>query len=206
MKDFASDIQTEYSALSNRQIQGKGHAKGLEFDLTLNHHALYMRANYTLSESKRKFAEINNGKAFNPPYDVKHNVMINFSYQISPRLLLNTLWTFSSGGLQRPFLKGMVIAQNITEFNDDRPILIPVYTDRYNYKLPNNHRLDASLDYKFGGKNLLFKLSVGAYNVYNQSNPSFVYLSRKHGQPDQDYPEIKVMLPFIPYVSLRINW
>lgn len=84
VKDFASDIQTEYSALSNRQIQGKGHAKGLEFDLTLNHHALYMRANYTLSESKRKFAEINNGKAFNPPYDVKHNVVINFSYQISP--------------------------------------------------------------------------------------------------------------------------
>ena len=93
----------------------------------------------------------------------------------------------------------MVIAQNITEFNDDRPILIPVYTDRYNYKLPNNHRLDASLDYKFGGKNLLFKLSVGAYNVYNQSNPSFVYFSsKKRGQPDQDYPEIQGHAPLYP--------
>ena len=206
VKDFASDIQTEYSALSNRQIQGKGHAKGLEFDLTLNHHALYMRANYTLSESKRKFAEINNGKAFNPPYDVKHNVVINFSYQISPRLLLNTLWTFSSG-VYTTFPKGMVIAQNITEFNDDRPILIPVYTDRYNYKLPNNHRLDASLDYKFGDKNLLFKLSVGAYNVYNQSNPSFVYFQAESADNlTKIIPKSKVMLPFIPYVSLRINW
>ena len=138
VKDFASDIQTEYSALSNRQIQGKGHAKGLEFDLTLNHHALYMRANYTLSESKRKFAEINNGKAFNPPYDVKHNVVINFSYQISPPAPVEHPLDLFRPGFTRPSPKGMVIAQNITEFNDDRPILIPVYTDRYNYKLPNN--------------------------------------------------------------------
>ena len=175
MKDFASDIQTEYSALSNRQIQGKGHAKGLEFDLTLNHHALYMRANYTLSESKRKFAEINNGKAFNPPYDVKHNVVINFSYQISPRLLLNTLWTFSSG-VYTTFPKGMVIARNITEFNDDSPILIPVYTDRYNYKLPNNHRLDASLDYKFGGKTF-YSNSASAHTMYttNRIPRSFTF-------------------------------
>lgn len=101
----------------------------------------------------------------------------------------------------------MVIAQNITEFNDDRPILIPVYTDRYNYKLPNNHRLDASLDYKFGGKNLLFKLSVGAYNVYNQSNPSFVYFQAESTDNlTKIIPKSKVMLPFIPYVSLRINW
>lgn len=50
VKDFASDIQTEYSALTDNLVQGKGYAKGMEFDLTLNHHALYMRANYTLSE------------------------------------------------------------------------------------------------------------------------------------------------------------
>lgn len=206
VKDFASDIQTEYTALTDNLIQGKGHAKGFEIDLTFNHHALFARANYTLSESKRKFAEINNGQAFNPPYDVKHNVVINFSYQISPRLLLNTLWTFSSG-VYTTFPKGLVVAHNIGDIQD-RPILIPVYTDRYNYKLPNNHRLDASLDYKFNYRQLLFKFSVGAYNVYNKSNPSFVYFQPSNTTRNESkiVPKSKVMLPFIPYLSLRLNW
>ncbi|MBC5620042.1 TonB-dependent receptor [Butyricimonas sp. NSJ-56] len=207
VKDFASDIQTEYSALTDNLIQGKGHAKGMEFDLTLNHHALYARANYTLSESKRKFAEINNGRSFFPPYDVKHNVVLNLSYEISPRFLLNTLWTFSSG-VYTTFPKGMVVAQNITEIQTgENPVLIPVYTDRYNYKLPDNHRLDASLDYKFSGKKTFYKLSIGAYNVYNQSNPSFVYFQAETTRNlTKIIPKSKVMLPFIPYLSLRINW
>ena len=102
----------------------------------------------------------------------------------------------------------MVVAQNITEIQTgENPVLIPVYTDRYNYKLPDNHRLDASLDYKFSGKKTFYKLSIGAYNVYNQSNPSFVYFqSETTRNLTKIIPKSKVMLPFIPYLSLRINW
>lgn len=206
VKDFAYDINTEYAVLSENQIEGKGNARGFELDLSFSYRKLFTRANYTLSESKRKFTEINDGKSFFPPYDVKHNIVWNLSYEFSQKVQFNLLWTFSSG-TYTTFPVGIVIAHNITDVTD-RPVIIPVYKDRYNYKLPNNHRLDANLDYAFTFRSLSLKLSVGAYNIYNQSNPSFVYFRPQENDSNDTrfVPKSKVILPFIPYVSLRLKW
>lgn len=139
-----SGLSTKYTALTDNMIPAAD-MPGVEFNLALEHRKISARFNYTLSESKRKFAEINNGKSFFPPYDVKHNVVVNTSYDISTRLTFNSLWTFSSG-VYTTFPVGVAVAHNISS-SQNKPILVPVYTDRYNYKLPNNHRLDLSLDY-----------------------------------------------------------
>ncbi|MEG2790024.1 MAG: TonB-dependent receptor [Odoribacter sp.] len=206
VKDFSSGISTQYTALADNMIEGSGYAKGVEFNLALSLGRFSSRANYTLSESKRKFAEINQGKSFFPPYDVKHNVVINGSYDFSTRFTLNALWTLSSG-VYTTFPVGVVVAHNITG-SENNPVLIPVYTDRYNYKLPNNHRLDVNLDYLIPYKCCKLKLSIGAYNAYNHSNPSFVYFKPEEsdGEHTKFIPKSKVMLPFIPYISLRIRW
>ena len=161
--------------------------------------------NYTLSESKRKFADINEGRAFNPPYDVKHNVVINGSYDFTPRLTLNALWTYSSG-VYTTFPVGMAIAHDIAG-SKQPPIIVPVYTDRYNYQLPASHRLDMNIDYHIPYKHAALKLSLGAYNLYNQSNPSFIYFKPvRSGSEMRVVPQSKVLLPFIPYISLRLNF
>lgn len=205
-KDFSSGITTEYTALTDNMIEGSGYAKGIELNFAYTRHNFNTRINYTLSESKRKFADINDGKAFNPPYDVKHNLVFNNSWDVTPRLTLNTLWVFSSG-VYTTFPVGVVVAHNITD-NENKPILIPVYTNRYNYKLPDNHRLDVNLDYTIPYKKVTLKLSIGAYNVYNQSNPSFVYFKPEEDETNQTKftPKSKVILPFIPYISLRLKW
>lgn len=205
VKDFSSGISTKYTALTDNMITGKGYAKGIEFNIAFNHSGISARFNYTLSESKRKFKEINQGKAFFPPYDVKHNIVINSSYNLTPRLVFNTLWTFSSG-VHTTFPAGIAVAQNMTG-STNYPILIPVYTNRYNYKLPNNHRLDLNLDYSIPYRHCNLKFSVGAYNVYNQSNPSFVYFKpeQSSGNRTKFIPKSKIMLPFIPYISLKIK-
>ena len=205
VKDFSSGLSTKYTALTDKMITGSGHARGVEFNLALEHRKISARFNYTLSESKRKFAEINNGKSFFPPYDVKHNVVVNTSYDISTRLTFNSLWTFSSG-VYTTFPVGVAVAHNISS-SQNKPILVPVYTDRYNYKLPNNHRLDLSLDYTIPYKYASLKLSIGAYNVYNQSNPSFVYFIAEQTATNHSklIPKSKVMLPFIPYISFKIK-
>ena len=107
--------------------------------------------------------------------------MVNTSYDISTRLTFNSLWTFSSG-VYTTFPVGVAVAHNISS-SQNKPILVPVYTDRYNYKLPNNHRLDLSLDYTIPYKYASLKLSIGAYNVYNQSNPSLSILKLNKQQP-----------------------
>ena len=205
VKDFSSGLSTKYTALTDNMITGSGYARGFEFNLALERRKISARFNYTLSESKRKFAEINNGKSFFPPYDVKHNVVVNTSYDISTRLTFNSLWTFSSG-VYTTFPVGVAVAHNISS-SQNKPILVPVYTDRYNYKLPNNHRLDLSLDYTIPYKYASLKLSIGAYNVYNQSNPSFVYFKAEQTATNHTkfIPKSKVMLPFIPYISFKIK-
>lgn len=205
-KDFSSGVSTKYTALSDNLIEGKGHAKGLEFNLAYTSNRLNARVNYTLSESERKFADINEGKPFNPPYDVKHNVVINSSWDFAPRFTFNALWTFSSG-IHTTFPVGVTVAHNITD-RTNQPILIPVYTDRYNYQLPDNHRLDLNLDYLIPYKHASLRLSAGAYNVYNKSNPSFVYFKPETGPSGETKfsPKSKVILPFIPYISLRLKF
>ena len=205
VKDFSSGLSTKYTALTDNMINGKGYAKGLEFNIALNMPQLNVRFNYTLSESKRKFKEINQGKSFYPPYDVKHNVVVNSSYDITSRITFNALWTFSSG-VYTTFPVGVAVAHNITG-STNNPILIPVYTNRYNYKLPDNHRLDLNLDYTIPYPHWSLKLSIGAYNLYNHSNPSFVYFQAEETEGNQIkfIPKSKVMLPFIPYISLRLK-
>lgn len=206
IKDFSSGISTKYTALTDNMIEGSGWAKGLEINFALTYPHWAFRANYTLSESKRKFKEINQGKAFFPPYNVKHNFVINSSYDLGSRITINALWTFSSG-VYTTFPVGVAIAHNITGSKNE-PILIPVYTNRYNYKLPDNHRLDLNIDYTIPYKKVSLRLSAGAYNVYNQSNPSFVYFKPEQTNHTQTkfIPKSKVILPFIPYISIRLKW
>lgn len=204
LKDFSSGMSTRYTTLTDEMIEGKGYAKGLELNFALTSSKLNARMTYTLSESKRKFEKINEGRAFYPPYDVKHNIVINCSYDLTSRLILNALWTYASG-VYTTFPVGMVIAHDIAGSNQPS-IVVPVYTDRYNYQLPASHRLDMNIDYHIPYKHAALKLSLGAYNLYNQSNPSFIYFKPgKSGGKVQAIPQSKVLLPFIPYISLRIN-
>ncbi|MDR1415460.1 MAG: TonB-dependent receptor [Odoribacteraceae bacterium] len=206
VKDFTRDPGATYAASEERQIEGKGDAKGFEVDVAFHYRGLRAGGNYTLSESKRTFAEINDGQAFFPPYDVKHHVVLSLSWTPGRRLTMGALWNYSSG-VNTTFPTGIVVAHNLAD-EEDRPVLIPVYKERYNYRLPPNHRLDVSVDYSFERGPFTFKVSAGAYNVYNQSNPSFVYFRPEEGEGGLQRlaPRSKVILPFIPHVSLRLIW
>ena len=51
VKDFSSGLSTKYTALTDNMITGSGHARGVEFNLALEHRKISARFNYTLSES-----------------------------------------------------------------------------------------------------------------------------------------------------------
>lgn len=206
VKDFGSVSLSDNTTFSDRQIEGTGKAKGIEWDVIYNHESIYCRVNYTLSDSWRRFTEINGGKKFYPPYDMRHNVLLAFSWQFLKKFKWNVMWCYTSG-MRTTFPVGVAIAQNI---HDDRqtPYFIPVYRERYNFKLPDNHRLDMSLDYSQERKKWNVLWSLGVYNLYNRQNASFVYFEPEAA--DKYYtrfvPHSRVLLPFIPYISVKINW
>jgi hypothetical protein len=206
VKDFTREPGTTYAASSERQVEGKGYAKGLEVDLRFHGRRVLARANYTLSESRRVFAEINDGRPFFPPYDVKHHVALHLAWTCSTRLEFSALWSFSSG-VNTTFPAGIVIAKNLPDA-EERPVLIPVYKERYNYRLPANHRLDVGADYTVTRGKVTVKVNAGAYNVYNHPNPAFVYFRPETGEGGGQrlVARSKVLVPFVPYLSLRLSW
>lgn len=206
VKDFTYGLKSDFVQLENQQTEGSGVAKGTEFDLIYNTEKFYFRANYTLSESWRKFSDINNGQKFHPPYDMKHNLLVNASWQFIPKWTLNVLWTYCSGSYAT-FPVGVSIAQNINN-SDGEPQFIPIYRERYNFKLPDNHRLDVSTSYLQKYKKLDLTLNLGVYNAYNQPNASFVYFKPeiKDKYFTRFTPQSRVLLPFIPYLSMTLTW
>lgn len=200
IKDFSSANRLVFEESITKMIDGKGEAYGAEFDYILKASQFYLRINYTLSEVYHQFKELNQGKPFNPPYDIRHNALINTSYQINRNMTFNALWSYMSGStITIPI--GVAVAKDITA---QSMVFVPVYGNRYNYTLPANHRLDVNLELiKYRRKNMI-KCNIGVYNLYNQQNPSFVFVEPE--TKDDYFVQFKLMtkvlLPFMPYLSL----
>ena len=199
-KEFETYNRVDLSESMDKMISGEGVSVGGEVDFEYNTSKFYSRLNYTISHVQVRFNEINNGAYFDPPYDVRHNVLYNASVKLSKAMNLNVLWTFKSG-VTATVPSGVAVAKDIGGSSSE---FIPVYENRYNYRMPSTHRLDLNLEYlKKYNKNML-KVSVGAYNVYNQQNPSFVFVQ---AEAKDDYfikfkLNSKVIFPFMPYFSV----
>ncbi|MCD7936693.1 MAG: TonB-dependent receptor [Tannerellaceae bacterium] len=206
VKDFISNVRSVQGDLEELLTEGRGKAKGIELDAVYENRNIYFRMTYTLSESIRNFAEINDGRDFHPPFDLKHNLLVSGSWRVSSRWKLNASWGYYSGGYAT-FPVSVAVAQDIFNYESGSRF-VAIYKDRYNFKLPDNHRLDMSVDYEKSGKRIHYKWSFGAYNLYNKQNPTFVYFQpqMKDNYYTQFVPYSKVLLPFIPYLSLTISW
>jgi len=202
IKDFEAGDRTDLAVVSNSMIAGDGSVLGWELDGIYNSTQLYLRLNYTLSEARHQFDQINEGHAFHPPYDIRHNIMLNASFKLTSSWHVNTMWTYASG-VTTTVPIGVAVSKDITT-NVAGMQFVPVYKERYNYQLPATHRLDVSMDYIKPIGDDQIKFTMGVFNVYNQANPSFVYIEAEN---KDDYfvrfvPKSKVLLPFMPYFSL----
>ncbi|MGQ1784004.1 TonB-dependent receptor plug domain-containing protein [Saccharicrinis sp. GN24d3] len=204
IKEFETFNRVDLSESIDKMISGWGNSKGGELDVTYNSGKVYTRVNYTLSHVRAKFKGINNGNFFDPPYDVRHNILCNTSFKVLKALNFNLLWTYKSG-VTATVPAGVAIAKDIGGNGSE---FIPVYEERYNYRMPSTHRMDLNMEYLKKTKGNLLKVNVGAYNVYNQQNPSFVFVQ---AESKDDYfikfkLNSKVIFPFMPYFSVSYNF
>ncbi|MCW3805608.1 TonB-dependent receptor plug domain-containing protein [Plebeiibacterium marinum] len=200
IKDFDAYNRIDINQSIDKMISGTGNARGIELDVACNTSKIYSRVNYTYSEIRNQFADINQGEYFNPQYDVRHNMLVNLSGSISEKVKVNALWTYRSG-VTATVPEGVAVAKDISKGSME---YIPVYKTRYNYRLPANHRLDVNFEYIKSLKHSVIKLNAGAYNVYNQQNSTFVYVAPEN---KDDYfirfrLKSRVIFPFMPYVTL----
>ncbi len=195
--------------LENEMIFGTGKAYGLELFLNKKLGKLTGWIGYTLSRTERKFDAINGGKAFPYRYDRTHDLSIVANYPLSKKWEASAVFVYGTGNaLTLPVGRFTYnLSYNTT---DNQPIFtnIDLYDKINDYRMPAYHRLDISFAYtRKPNTTRRYKSSwnFGIYNVYNRTNPFFIYLSA-----DEDTQKVvgkKVYLfPIVPSVTWNVKF
>jgi len=190
--------------LLNDQLEGElrfgaAEAYGLEFLLRKNEGRLSGWLAYTLSHAERRIREINNGKAYLSPYDRPHDISLVLNYELSERLSLSANWVYNTGS-PVTFPTGRAVIGNA---------ILPVYSDRNTYRMPDYHRLDLSVLLKgrdkparrFSGE---WNLSV--YNAYARKNAWVINFVRDENDPDVTYAEMTYLFSIIPSITYNFKF
>lgn len=153
-------------------VAGHGEADGLEINLA---GPSFWQVSYTLSRSRRRFADIDGGRWFPSAHDHRHSLTLSLRRDLTPHIQVNSLWTYLSGGY-------MTVPERYAfEMTPEgRFEQKPVYEGRNNFHLPASNRWDLGILFHWEGRRREHRLTVGVYNAYASRNPSFAVMGYGH--------------------------
>jgi len=178
-------------------IFGKGWGYGIEFLVRKKYGKLTGWISYTLSKTKRQFKDINEGDVFLAKQDRPHNVAIVGMYEINQHINFSATWIFCSG--------------NVVTFPSGRYYVdgnvVPYYTERNGYRMPDYHRLDLGLTWiRKKTEHFESNWNFSVYNVYGRENAYAINF-----QPDPNDP-LKMqavqlsLFRFVPAISYNFKF
>lgn len=192
---------------------GRGWAYGIELLAQKTYGKTTGWIGYTWSKTERLFnrvgQELNNGQVFPAKFDRRHDVSVVVSHKFSERIDVAGTWVYSTGnsgslGLQNYY----GIPLNDGDYNSFENSSIPYISKRNNYRLPDYHRLDLSINFHKQLKHGKRTWNFSVYNAYNNMNPFLIYVKTNYDytnvttQPGMYKTLSKLTLfPIIPSVS-----
>ena len=197
----------------DRVTQGDGRSLGAEFFIQKKTGQLTGWVGYTWSKTNRTFSEINFGKTFDFRYDRRHDISVVASYRLAPRVQLSGTWVFGTGNavtlansnfrVQNP---NVAFPANIESFFGSSRNL-EFYEDRNNFRMKPYHRMDIGIEISKQKKRYKRTWSLGAYNVYNNQNPFFIFVDSENvnGQSENVLKQAS-LFPVLPYFAWRFEF
>ncbi len=192
----------------SKVTMGEGRSVGMEFFIQKTLGKLTGWAAYTLAKTDRHFPDgsINNGRRFPYKYDRRHNFNINLTWEVTKKIDINATWSYLSGSMTTiPEDKTVIMNPNYGSVE-----VADYVTTRNNYRLPPSHRLNLGFNFhrfnKKGWGETIWNISI--YNVYNQMNPNFAFLSTEWTRDGKIkyYMEKVTILPILPSISYTFKF
>ena len=176
---------------------GNGWSYGAEFLLKKTKGLFTGWVAYTLSKTERQIDGINNNDTYFAPYDVRNNLNLVGTYQITDRISASANFVYYTG-------RAYTLPIGKYEYEGT---IVPLYDTRNASRLPDYHRADVSLTWDLkkkdkGRRTLEHSLSFSIYNVYARKNPYSISFSE---EPDQPGVSTSTML-YIPGPIPSITW
>jgi hypothetical protein len=147
--------------VESQLVFGNGKGYGAEFLVRKKYGKLTGWVSYTFSKTERQFPDINDGKVFLAKQDRPHNLAIVGMYDFTPRITFSATWVYLSG--------------NVVTFPSGRYFIdgnvVPYYTERNGYRMPDYHRMDIGLTLKSKSTSRFeSSWNFSVYNAYARSN------------------------------------
>lgn len=198
------DFKDNADLLLNPKLEGelrtgKGWSYGLELMVKKTDGKLNGWVSYTLSTTRRKVEGINNGESYRAPYEKPHNISVVLNYEFTDRAVLSANWVYATGS-PVTFPTGRAIIGNV---------IVPVYSDRNSYRLPDYHRLDLSFTLKNKvkeGRKWEGEWNFSVYNAYGRKNAWAINFEQDPDNPYQTYAEKTYLFSIIPSVTYNFKF
>ncbi|MCQ2273895.1 MAG: TonB-dependent receptor [Bacteroidales bacterium] len=195
----------------DKVAMGRGWSYGIEFlaQKTLGRFTGWI--GYTWSHTDRKFDRpgnlINDGRVFPAKYDRRHDISIVATYKFSENFDASISWVFSTGNATTLAMQDVDVGDGIVnDYGYYWGNEVGYISNRNNYRMPNYHRLDASLNFHKKLKHGKRTINLSVYNLYNRQNPYMIYSAYDSVWDGRDYVSYKSLrqlsiFPIIPSIS-----
>ncbi|MCK4922673.1 MAG: TonB-dependent receptor, partial [Bacteroidales bacterium] len=178
---------------------GKSWSYGLEFLLKISEKKFNGWVAYTLSKTERQIEGINDGNVYAAPYDKPHDISFVLNYLLSDRLTLSSNWVYATG-LPTTFPTGRyeILGK-----------ILPIYSERNDYRYDNYHRLDLSVTLE--GKRKESRRWQGEwifsiYNAYKRKNTWAINFVQDEEDPNVTYAEKTYLFSIIPAITYNFKF
>lgn len=196
--DYKNGAQTFLNNLVEGELVfGKGRAYGLELQLEKKKGDLKGWVSYTLSRSLRSFDAIDNGKEFSARQDRIHDISIVLMYALSKRVAVSGTWIYYTGD-------AVTFPSGKYEVNGS---IVPYYTERNGYRMPNYHRMDLGLTLYFKERpKYNHNLNISIYNVYARENAYTITFEESETKPGETVAVQTTLFKLIPAITYNFNF
>ncbi len=200
----AIDFRDHADLLLNKYIEGEllfgtGYGYGIELLIRKNMGKLTGWIGYTYSRTFREIEGINNGNPYIGPYDRPHDFSLVVNYNLNQQISFGLTWIYLSG---QPvtFPIGRFVYGNT---------VVPLYSGRNEYRMPDYHRLDLSLTWTEKpkpDKKWHSQVNISIYNAYNRKNPWVINFQTDPNDSNVTYAEMTYLFGIIPSVTYNFKF
>lgn len=199
--DFRNGANLILNPTVEREIlSGSGLAYGLELFVKKNSGRFTGWIGYTLSKVTRQIEGINDNEVYVANNDRRHDLSVVANWQLTRRLNVSGVWVYSTGApLTMPVGKQEI---------EGKPVL--VYGPRNNFRMPDYHRFDFSLNLdpspeKAANKKFHSSWNFACYNAYGRRNAWAITI--EEGETDGVLIAKKLFLfRWVPSITWNFNF
>jgi outer membrane receptor protein involved in Fe transport len=198
------DFKDHAVLYGNQRLDGElrfGQAKSYGAELMIQFPSTRLNGwvSYTYSHTERTIKEINEGRTYLAPYDKPHSVNVVLNYELTKRIIVGATWVYATGA-------PLTIPAYRMEVGN---VMVPGYTERNTFRMPDYHRLDLSLTFKGKvkpGRWWQGEWNISAYNAYMRKNAWIIRFVRDEKDPNRTYAEKFYLFSIIPSVTYNFKF